>query len=620
MTKFEYEKFKSHLNLANTKLVSEKRAIERELNPIKNKIVSYMEIEKEIPKETKMEYGKLKYKFDAHEILLSKIEFLAIHSLHVKKSKKCPDSLMDAVATTIYASTRIKLRELLEIRRQLTLKYGQTFALSSHGNKKNEVNEEFFDKFECKDINENILDEMMDEIAFEEKIKYKDYDPKFELDIETIGFMTPNYKKLDEESQVIIQDLQNKFEKFKEFIVKLQQVDEEEEEEETIKEMENEYSDEEEYIIKLDSKVVVETKLHVENSFQSEHGENIFYQYWLPEQEVDYQPKRMAMITYEFDAQDAIELSVKCEEEVKVIEDRGDGWSMVSKGVKSGLIPTNYYQEFIKDKKKKVAKVDKVVRGKVIIQHTIGEHGSRYNNLVNQLLKNGYAVFAMDLVGHGKSDGNRCYVRNFADWSTDFSKFYEIVEQTIAGDMFIFGQGIGGPIAYSYLSSHMTSLRLKEMEPTAIILSGATFEFCEEFKNQLKEAVGNKRSSSIPVPCKLDIDSMVTAGDNFSWKNDKLCFTGEIPTKTCSQLILLADSVNEMFEKNTTPFYILHGENDEIAKAEIMKKVYKSSKVEDAMKQMAIIPGLKHDLLHEDDDIRDGLTEDIIDWIKIIQE
>jgi len=35
---------------------------------------------------------------------------------------RCPEKMIDPVATTIYASTRVKLRELLEIRRQLTLK------------------------------------------------------------------------------------------------------------------------------------------------------------------------------------------------------------------------------------------------------------------------------------------------------------------------------------------------------------------------------------------------------------------------------------------------------------------------------------------------------------------
>ena len=75
-----------------------------------------------------------------------------------------------------------------------------------------------------------------------------------------------------------------------------------------------------------------------------------------------------------------------------------------------------------------------------------------------------------------------------------------------------------------------------------------------------------------------------------------------------------------MFQKNEIPFYILHGENDEISNPDIMKKVYNSSKVDDGMKQIAIIPGLKHDLFHEEDDIKESLTEDLIDWIKIIQE
>ena len=195
------------------------------------------------------------------------------------------------------------------------------FFWKAHGNKKNEVNQEFFEKFECKEIEDSILEELIEEIAIEEKIKYKDYDPTNELDIESIGFITSSFQRLDDESKSLVQDLQKKFEKFKQFVKELQQEPEDDFEKETIEKIENEESDDE-YVIKDDSKIIVETKHHVENTFQSTTGENIFYQYWLPEQEVIYEPKRMAIINYDFDAQDAIELSVKSGNEVKVLEDR----------------------------------------------------------------------------------------------------------------------------------------------------------------------------------------------------------------------------------------------------------------------------------------------------------
>jgi hypothetical protein len=357
------------------------------------------------------------------------------------------------------------------------------------------------------------LEKLMEELAHEEKIKYKEYDPQIEIDVENVGFMNPNVKYLDEETKLILKDLQQKFEEFKELISewKKQELIDQSKKRTVIQEEEEDVN---EYQVEEEEKEVLEKKLNFENSFQGSTGENLFYQFWLPEEDVNYQPKKLGLVQHDFFAQDALELSVSVGEEVKVSYDREDGWTFCSIGLKSGLIPTEFYKEIKKEKKNKTAKIDKLVRGKVIIQHTLFEHGGRYMDFVKSLLKNGFAVFSMDLVGHGKSEGNRGFVGNYANWSTDFSKFYDIVQQTIEGDTFIFGQGIGGPIAYSFLSSHTSSLKLKQMEPSGIILSGATFDFSDEFKSKMKDSIEKKRSSSIPIPCSLNVDSMVISGES----------------------------------------------------------------------------------------------------------
>ena len=43
----------------------------------------------------------------------------------------------------------------------------------------------------------------------------------------------------------------------------------------------------------------------------------------------------------------------------------------------------------------------------VCLVHGLGEHSGRYTHLVDFLTKNGYALFALDLRGHGRSGGPR---------------------------------------------------------------------------------------------------------------------------------------------------------------------------------------------------------------------
>ena len=43
----------------------------------------------------------------------------------------------------------------------------------------------------------------------------------------------------------------------------------------------------------------------------------------------------------------------------------------------------------------------------LLVAHGFAEHSGRYMNLVNAAVPHGYAVYALDHRGHGKSDGAR---------------------------------------------------------------------------------------------------------------------------------------------------------------------------------------------------------------------
>jgi acylglycerol lipase len=46
----------------------------------------------------------------------------------------------------------------------------------------------------------------------------------------------------------------------------------------------------------------------------------------------------------------------------------------------------------------------------LLVAHGIAEHSGRYMNVVNHLVPAGYAVYGIDHIGHGKSDGKRVCV------------------------------------------------------------------------------------------------------------------------------------------------------------------------------------------------------------------
>ena len=67
------------------------------------------------------------------------------------------------------------------------------------------------------------------------------------------------------------------------------------------------------------------------------------------------------------------------------------------------------------------------VKAILLVVHGLGEHSGRYMNVVNHFIPLGYAVYALDHIGHGKSEGEREMVDSFADFTDTLTIFYDRV-------------------------------------------------------------------------------------------------------------------------------------------------------------------------------------------------
>ena len=50
-------------------------------------------------------------------------------------------------------------------------------------------------------------------------------------------------------------------------------------------------------------------------------------------------------------------------------------------------------------------------RAVILVAHGLAEHSGRYMNVVNHFVSLGYAVYSLDHLGHGRSEGRRVYVK-----------------------------------------------------------------------------------------------------------------------------------------------------------------------------------------------------------------
>ena len=98
-------------------------------------------------------------------------------------------------------------------------------------------------------------------------------------------------------------------------------------------------------------------------------------------------------------------------------------------------------------------------RAVVAICHGFNAHSGHYFWVANQLVASGFAVYALDLRGRGKSDGERYYVESFADYEDDLHRLIELARTREPNlPMFLLGHSAGGVVACLYALDHRTDL------------------------------------------------------------------------------------------------------------------------------------------------------------------
>ncbi len=88
----------------------------------------------------------------------------------------------------------------------------------------------------------------------------------------------------------------------------------------------------------------------------------------------------------------------------------------------------------------------------VAIAHGLGCHSGTFTHAVNYFIHQGYAVYALDHRGHGRSDGQRGYINTWLEYREDFQAFLKLVEQQQPDrPLFAWGHSLGSMIVLDYV-------------------------------------------------------------------------------------------------------------------------------------------------------------------------
>ncbi|HYH96499.1 lysophospholipase [Hyalangium sp.] len=247
-------------------------------------------------------------------------------------------------------------------------------------------------------------------------------------------------------------------------------------------------------------------------------------------------------------------------------------------------------------------------RAVLIVVHGLRDHSTRYGELAEHLVGQGFAVHAFDLRGHGHSEGVRVHIDSFEEYLTDLGLFLERVRQREPGrPVFLLGHSMGGAIVTLFTVE-------KKPDIQGMVLSAPALKPGADVSKALI-ATTKVIGGVLPNLKVLELDPKQFSRDPAVVKEnetDPLIFQQGGPARTASRLLGALNTISERMEEVSTPVLVMHGTADTVTDPEGSKALVKSARSTD--KTLKLYHGLYHDLLHEPE--KAEVIGDVAQWLK----
>jgi alpha-beta hydrolase superfamily lysophospholipase len=95
---------------------------------------------------------------------------------------------------------------------------------------------------------------------------------------------------------------------------------------------------------------------------------------------------------------------------------------------------------------------ERAVEAAVILVHGMGEHSGRYRHVAEMFTAHGFAVYAFDQHGHGRSEGKRGHIKRYEDLLDGIDRLLAEAAREFPGKpLFLYGHSMGGNVTLNYL-------------------------------------------------------------------------------------------------------------------------------------------------------------------------
>jgi acylglycerol lipase len=241
----------------------------------------------------------------------------------------------------------------------------------------------------------------------------------------------------------------------------------------------------------------------------------------------------------------------------------------------------------------------------VAICHGVNSHSGEYLCTGEQLQAAGFAVYALDLRGRGKSDGERFYVDDVAEYVSDVSMLIDIAKTREPGvPVYLLGHSAGGVVSCTYALDNQDKI-------AGLICESFAYQvYAPDFALAVLKGISHLAPHAHVL--KLHNEDFTRDPKALKSKNEDPFIANEVqPTKTVAALVRADERLKKEFPRIKLPVFIMHGTADKATKPSGSQEFYDHAGSKD--KTLKLYEGHYHDLLN--DIGKEQVMADILAWI-----
>ncbi|WP_338773598.1 lysophospholipase [Nocardia vulneris] len=246
-------------------------------------------------------------------------------------------------------------------------------------------------------------------------------------------------------------------------------------------------------------------------------------------------------------------------------------------------------------------------RGVIVLVHGVAEHSGRYAHVGRRFAGAGFAVYALDHIGHGKSAGSKANIGSMDGAADNVAAMLNIASREYPDvPRFLVGHSMG-----SLIVLHLATRA--PVDVAGIVLSAPPLVI--PLGNPLQRLVAPLLTRLTPNLGVLKLDSSQISRDPAvvrAYDDDPLVYRGSLPARTAVEILDTTTLVKQRLGRLTVPLLVLHGTGDAIAAPAGTDLIERGA----GSKDLTAIryDGLYHEIFNEPE--QDEVLGNVVDWLE----